>query len=357
MEIDLIRFSVEKYLKIVEWSQPTEDRIQIIGDFWGRAEEESEKLARELISLGFYPWIRRVGEGYYEIIIVKSPKRGKSKPTLNIILFLLTVISTLTIGALQQNPDLIKDIGLLFSKIYLGVPFSFTLMFILLSHELGHYFLAKKHQVDATLPYFIPFPHPLVGTLGAFIRIRSPIPSEKALLDIGVAGPFMGMIVALPLTALGLHLSYFVPLTNQPGAILIGDSLLFKLLALVFKGIPPNGYDLVLHPIAYAGWLGFFVTALNLIPIGQLDGGHISYAMFGRKQRMVAKLALLALIILGVKWPGWWTWGILVVILGINHPAPMNEVASLDKRRKLVGILAFILLIITFIPVPFSLSK
>lgn len=358
MEIrEIIREAVEKNFHILEWNELSESTLTLTGDFLGRPEESSENLAKELMFLGFYPVIRKKNDGHYEVMIMKSPPKKANKYLVNIILFALTILTTLLVGALQKEPGLWGHWVGLFSKIYLGIPFSFTLIFILGSHELGHYFLSKKHHVDATLPYFIPFPHPLVGTLGAFIKIKSPIPSQRALMDIGIAGPLTGAIVALPFTIIGLRLSSFVPLLSQHGNLLIGESLLFKFLTYVTKGSPPHGYDLVLHPMAFAGWLGFFVTALNLIPIGQLDGGHIAYSMLGRKHRIVARVSVLLLVILGFKWLGWWTWALLVFIIGLDHPAPLNEVSTLDNKRKALGVIALILLVLTFIPVPLSMSK
>jgi len=356
-EIETLKYVVEKSFDILKWDEPKEGTLMLIGDFRGRPEEGSENLAKELLSLGYYPIIRKRDDGHIEVIVMKSPPKRKSSPYVNIFLFALTLLTTLLVGTLQQDPSLWGRWTELFSKLYLGVPFSFTLLLILGSHELGHYFLAKRHRVDATLPYFIPFPHPLVGTLGAFIKIRSPIPSQKALMDIGVAGPLTGAIVALPLTIIGLKLSSFVPTVSQPENLHIGESILFKFLTILFKGSPPKGYDLLLHPMAFAGWLGFFVTALNLIPIGQLDGGHIAYSMLGKKHRIIARISILLLVLLGFKWLGWWTWAFLVFIIGIDHPAPLNEVSPLDRKRKALGIIALVLLVLTFIPVPFSVAR
>ena len=195
-------------------------------------------------------------------------------------------------------------------------------------------------------------PHPLVGTLGAFIKIKSPIPSRRALLDIGAAGPITGFLVALPITIIGLKLSAIVPKSGAPG-LFLGEPLIFKLLEFAAGLHVPQSMDLYLHPMAFAGWIGFFVTGLNLIPIGQLDGGHIAFALFGKHHAKIAYVSFIALIALGFLWAGWWTWAILVVILGIRHPAPLNEVSRLDKKRLAIGLFSILVFILTFTPRPF----
>ncbi len=326
----------------------TGDGIIFLGVFRGDPDKEAENLSRELINLGYMAVIRKNAEGYYEVFVRKSVETGEGNYWINLVLFLLTVISTLFVGTLHAGKNPFSN---LFNLVY-GIPFSASLIAILGSHELGHYLLSRIHGVRSTLPYFIPVPHPLVGTLGAFIKIKSPIPSRRALLDIGAAGPLTGFIVAIPVTFMGLKLSTVVSAT-QAGGLFLGEPLIFKILSHLAGIHVPEGKDLFLHPMAFAGWIGFFVTGLNLIPIGQLDGGHISYALFGAHHRKIAYVSLLALAVMGFLWVGWWTWAILVMILGVRHPAPLNEVSKLDRKRVIVGAISFVVFVLTFIPRPF----
>ncbi len=313
----------------------------------------SEDLFRHLMAAGYVPSLRQVSPDLYELYIAEEPEelRRPSRPWLHLVLFLLTVLTTLMAGAFHTGQDPFRHPLALLS----GIPFSFTLLAILGSHEMGHYLMARYHGVRATLPYFIPFPHPLIGTLGAVIRIRSPIPSRNALLDIGAAGPFAGIAVAIPLTLLGIHWSDLVPLHQVRGALQLGEPLLFRLLVWGVKGPLPPDTTLFLHPVAFAGWLGFFVTALNLLPSGQLDGGHIAYALFGPLHRTISRVTFLALVLLGFLWLGWWTWAFLILVfIRFDHPAPLNQVSRLDPRRRWIGYLAMLLFLLTFVPVPIS---
>ena len=210
-------------------------------------------------------------------------------------------------------------------KLFNGIPFSITLMLILGTHEFGHYYYAQKHGVDATLPYFIPAPT-IIGTFGAFIKINSPIRKKNALLQIGAAGPIAGFIVAVPGLIIGLTQSTVITLDETFEGMRLGDSLLMMgLTGIIFPGLGPN-QDILLHSVAFAGWIGLLVTMLNLLPIGQLDGGHIAYAMLGEKYDKVAIIALLSLIPLSYFTLNWLIWGALILILmrTVKHPPVMN---------------------------------
>jgi len=276
----------------------------------------------------------------------------KKIPWLHIVLFIATFLSTLAVGALQAQP--IENITKDPSKILKGLPFSLTLMLILLCHELSHYIASKKHHVKATLPYFIPAPT-LIGTMGAFIKMKSPITTRMALIDIGASGPIAGFIISLIATLIGLPLSQVILTKGIKGSLALGDSLLFSLLSRLILGEIPDSYDVLLHPIAFAGWIGFFVTALNLIPIGQLDGGHIAYAIMGEKHIHISKVLVPVLIVLGFfLWEGWLIWGVLLLILGLRHPPVLYWETPLDKNRRSIGWITAIIFIITFIPMPFK---
>ncbi|MGC8794927.1 MAG: site-2 protease family protein [Bryobacteraceae bacterium] len=232
-----------------------------------------------------------------------------------------------------------------------GLPFSLTLLTILLAHELGHYLACAYYRVDATLPYFLPAPT-FVGTLGAFIRIRSPIYSKRMLFDIGIAGPLAGFVVLTPALAIGLAYSKVIPGIAHRGDLVFGaPPLLWLLQSLIFPGVPSS--DIYLHPIARAAWVGLFATALNLLPIGQLDGGHILYSFAGDRHRLLSRLFLLALLPIGYfYWEGWLVWAVLLLLFGMRHPSIYDPSPMDDVRRRLAWMaLAVFLLSFTVAPV------
>jgi len=239
------------------------------------------------------------------------------------------------------------------AEILKGIPFSFTLMGILLAHELGHYLIARKHGLDVTLPYFIPAPS-IIGTFGAFIKMRSPVRDRRMLLDVGAAGPLVGVAVSIPFLILGFRLSEVKLIEGQVGMSL-GSSLLLSLLSWLVVGPIPNGYDIVIHPVGFAGWIGLLVTSLNLLPIGQLDGGHVAYALLGERQNKISRYVFLAILALGIfGWQGWLLWSLLLFIMGFRHPPPLDWRVPLDRKRKIIGWLTVAVFVLTFIPVPFS---
>ena len=299
----------------------------------------------------------------------------------HIILFFLTVITTLITGYSFEG------------TITGAVLFSLSLLLILGTHEMGHYYYGKKYGEDITLPYFIPAPPVLsiIGTFGAFIRIKSQIKSKKALFDIGIAGPIAGVIVAIPVIIIGLSLSQVVEveqLNNNPGLLIItGDTLIFKALTLLALPNLPGGYEYLLHPMAFAGWVGLLVTALNLIPCGQLDGGHILYCLFSKKLHgYISKIMVVMLIVLGVGtneilllvdkyfsllqifpilnyilfegWLGWLIWAFLLTMLGTNHPPTViDDLGVIDIKRKILALVAVLLFIGSFTPVPLIVKE
>jgi len=268
---------------------------------------------------------------------------------LSILLFLVTLTTTMLAGALQQgiNP---MDTPL---QVVKGVPFALTLMIILLSHELGHYITSKKHGVDVTLPYFIPAPS-FIGTFGAFIKMKSPLLDRRALLDIGASGPLVGVIVSIPFLIIGLKLSEITTGT-QPGGAVLGSSILFSLVAKLTLGSIPENCNILIHPIGFAGWIGLLVTSLNLLPVGQLDGGHVAYAVLGEKQSRLSTIVVFFLFIFGfLGWKGWFVWGFILLIMGLRHPRPLDILTPLDAKRKTIGWITLVVFILTFTPVPFG---
>jgi membrane-associated protease RseP (regulator of RpoE activity) len=277
---------------------------------------------------------------------------------LPITLFLLTVFTTLWAGAYQTNTNPFKGAWRFLVEnpavLWEGVPFAATLLGILVTHELGHYVLSRIHGVPTTLPLFIPGPPHFIGTFGAIIRMRSPILSRKALFDVGVAGPIAGFVVAV---VVGLRMSQVIEASGAFG-LHLGEPLLLQLVSWLVIGPVPEGYDVVLHPVAFAAWFGLFVTSLNLIPIGQLDGGHVAYALWGRRQRTMALVALPILLVLGLAgWPGWILWAGMASLLGLGHPPVRDPETRLGRPRVWIGWLALVIFVLTFSPVPFFFPK
>ncbi len=277
-----------------------------------------------------------------------------------IVLFLLTVFTTLWAGAYatRSNP---KEGPLQFllgdpAALLKGLPFAGTLLGILVTHEFGHYLFSRIHRVPASLPLFIPGPPHFIGTFGAVIRMRSPILSRRALFDIGVAGPIAGFVVAVVALVIGLSLSKVV--TNEAVyGLHLGEPLLLQFVSWLVLGPLPQGYDVVLHPVGFAAWFGLFVTSLNLIPIGQLDGGHVAYALWGPRQRTVALAMLPILLVLGFMpggWPGWFLWAGMAGLVGLGHPPVRDPRAALGRTRIWVGWGALAIFVLTFAPIPFS---
>ncbi|MBI4529765.1 MAG: site-2 protease family protein [Deltaproteobacteria bacterium] len=277
----------------------------------------------------------------------------KRKTWLHVALFLVTLLTTTLAGALQNGVDPLSNPA----AIVTGLPFAVTLMTILLVHELGHYFMSRYHGVQATLPYFIPAPS-FIGTFGAFIRMESPPPDRRSLFDVAAAGPLAGLLLAIPAVVVGLRLSTITP-EQGAGGIALGSSILLSLLSKLTLGILPDDANIVMHPVGFAGWIGLLVTAMNLLPVGQLDGGHVSYALLGQRHVWVSRFALVGILALGLLrwWDGWLVWGILLLIMGVRHPPPLDPYAPLDPRRRLLGWLVMIILIVTFIPAPFSFQE
>ena len=252
---------------------------------------------------------------------------------LHILLFGLTVGSTVLVG---------------------GPWYCVSIMTILLAHELGHFFMSRRYHVRSSLPFFIPFPN-LFGTLGAVILMRGRIRSRTALFDIGATGPLVGLCLTIPAIVIGLTLSHTVEAATIEGASFrLGDSILFSLIERAVMGHIPEGTDVLLHPLAFAGWVGLFVTALNLMPIGQLDGGHIAYALFGRRHDYIAYSFFLLMWVMGLFfWPGWIFMAFLILILiRVKHPSIIDEEIQLDRKRKLLGGATILIFILTFMPVP-----
>lgn len=238
-----------------------------------------------------------------------------------------------------------------------GLWYSITIMMILLSHELGHFFMCRKYHVAATLPYFLPLPFPPFGTFGAVIKMKGHIPDKRALFDIGATGPIMGLVFSIPAIIIGLILSDVRPVPSDTSQYLgLGEPILFSFISKLVFGHLPDGMDIYLHPVAFAGWAGLFVTALNLLPIGQLDGGHILYALLGKKSAIVYRIGIFLFCVIAILlYPGWMVFAILLLIFGFRHPAPTDEATNLDRKRRILGVILFIIFLTSFTPVPLKL--
>jgi membrane-associated protease RseP (regulator of RpoE activity) len=296
-------------------------------------------------------------EGY-----ARPKPRSRRMLVFAIILFLTTLVSTLSVGA-QFAQDYAAGVapftgdfapwrGFATLRLLLkGLPFSFTLMTILLAHELGHFFACRYYGIAASYPYFIPFPS-IFGTMGAFIRIRSPIVNRKALFDVGISGPVVGFIFAVPALVLAIAYAKVVPGAAANAELVFGVPLLMKLLTLLLHpGVNPSA--LLLHPIGSAAWVGLFVTGLNLIPIGQLDGGHILFSLVGEYHRHISVAGVIVLLFMGWFFaPTWYVWGVLALLFGFRHPVLLDRWEPIDAKRRIWAFVALAIFILCFMPVP-----
>jgi membrane-associated protease RseP (regulator of RpoE activity) len=339
------------------------DQVRVEGHavaFGGRLLMQPATAVTELVGrfrpFGYTPFLQ-AGQGLTWVralpfVDVVMP----SKPRTNIALFLLTVLSTVVAGSqafFAFNPFVEPR------RLLEGVPFAFTLLAILGTHEFGHYFTARAYGASVSLPYFIPAPPPLLfGTLGAIIRMRSPARDRNSLFDIAAAGPLAGLVVALPALWIGLGWSK-VAAVPSGGSVSFGDSLLLRFMTWLAFGPLPPGHDVFVHPVALAGWVGLFVTALNLIPVGQLDGGRIAYALFGARHRQISIATFLGLLALGaVTGAGnWFVWAFLLLfVMGFHHQPPLDDLSPLSPGRYAVGFLCLLLLILLIPPVPIAIQ-
>jgi membrane-associated protease RseP (regulator of RpoE activity) len=287
--------------------------------------------------------------------------RPQKFPWVNVVLFGLTCLSTTLVGTalMAEYTNSLSDFLPFFGEILRspsvllkGVPFSLAIMTILLGHEMGHYLTCRYYGIDVTLPYFIPFPS-LVGTMGAFIRIKSPIQHRAALLEMGIAGPIVGFVLAIPALIIALAKSGYIAPDQAGMGIGLGEPLIFKAMEAILGKTPPPGMTINLHPIGIAAWFGFFATALNLLPAGQLDGGHVSYALFGPAHKRISQVLWFALIPLGLfYWQGWLLWTTVLLIIGLRHPATLDDSVPLSGRHTLLGWIALVMFVLCFTPIP-----
>jgi membrane-associated protease RseP (regulator of RpoE activity) len=374
------------------------------------SDQAYDQLADALKLYNITPMFRIEGDRQVVLLIrgVINPKPGRV--SVNIALFILTLLSVMFVGATASYNGPMPETALgqietILLHLWVGWPFAASLLAILLAHEFGHYFVGRARGAAVSLPYFIPMPFPPLGTMGAVIILKGLPKNKRALFDLGIAGPLSGLVVAIPVLILGLFLSKVEPLKNtyyvndgngtvcatsarvgdsyscSDDDMLEGNSLLYLGLKFLVKGqlipapahydispilywlrffftgcpIPIGGVDVMIHPVALAGWAGILVTFLNLIPAGQLDGGHIIYAVFGKRARKIYPFIIGILAVMGIFWTGWWVWAGLIFFLGRVHAEPLDEITELDAPRKAIAILMLVIFILVLTPVPLSL--
>jgi len=290
------------------------------------------------------------------LLLYVSETKGFRLPKLHIVLFLMTLV-TMFLAPVMTSELIFKPTEL---WEYLSMPgvfaarleFTIALILILLFHEFGHYLAGRRRGVLMSLPYFLPAPN-IAGTFGAIIKSKTPITNRRDLIEVGAAGPVAGFIVSVIAIMIGLGQSQIVEAGMSNGLIL-GESLLLKFLVWLMVGPIPENSEFLFAPAAFAGWVGLLVTMLNLLPLGQLDGGHIIYGLFGKLQHTIARMMAAVLIGLGFWWYGWWFFGALVLFFGLNHPRTIEDDKPIGWKARLLGIIAIIIFIISFIPTPFS---
>ena len=380
---------VSKYL-VIEDITAGQEKDNYLVRYRGQLKLDSAQaydlLAADVKAANLTPLFRKDLERAAIYLVSGVVNSRPSNPWINLLLFILTLFSMIFAGTLftydgPVQPGFFGMIQTILANLRLGVPFAIALLSILLAHEFGHYLAGRYHHTQVTLPYFIPFPVSPFGTMGAFIRLKEPPRNKRTLLDIGITGPIAGLVVAIPVLIYGLSLSHIEPINPAVGQAfqMEGNSILYLIskylvfgqwlpqptdygnlspilywIRYFFTGspLPIGGVDVIIHPIAWAGWAGLLVTALNLIPAGQLDGGHVIYTLFGKRARWLRPVILAVLILLGFVWSGWWLWAFLVLAMGGVYAEPLDQITELDSRRKAVALLGLILFVLVFTPVP-----
>jgi hypothetical protein len=374
------------------------DSSPVIARFLGRLTRDSieayDHLEKTLADREITPLFRNE-EGKHAVVLLRGINKPRpSNPWTNLVLFVLTLLSVIIVGAINEGvappPEALT--GNAFQDLFQyqlaalrnpgpGLPFALSLLAILLAHEFGHYIAGRVHKSPVTLPYFLPMPLPPFGTMGAFIQLKAAPKNKRVLHDIGIAGPLAGLFVAIPILLYGLSLSELVDLPLSPSMVTLeGNSLLYLLakylsfgqmlpaplsygdanpivywLQFIVTGapLPLGGRDVLLHPIAFAGWVGILITGLNLVPAGQLDGGHVIYVLFGKKARQILPYVLVALFSLGFVWNGWWLWAFLIALLGRAYAEPLDQITELDPTRRWIAAFGILVFLLVFIPRPF----
>lgn len=389
-ETEILTQIVSRFLRIDDVTTGKQEQIFLVRYRGYLYSEDSEsaynQLSENLKPYGLLPLFRIENNQHIILIAPDNFQTKPSNPWVNLVLFILTFLSVLFAGVLYTYDGPVPEdpagiLATLWMNLPIGFPFAASLLAILLAHEFGHYLAGRYHKAPVSLPYFIPFPLSPFGTMGAFIQMKKPPKNKRILLDIGIAGPLAGLVVAIPVLLYGLSLSTIEPIIIPEGAgfQLEGNSILYLLAKFAVFGewlptpsdyggvspvlywiryfftsqpLPIGGMDVFIHPIAWAGWAGLLVTALNLVPAGQLDGGHVIYVLLGEHARKLWPFILTGMVLLGLAWSGWWLWAFLLFFLGRVYAEPLDQITSLDQKRKAVAILGIIIFFLVFTPVP-----
>lgn len=327
---------------------PGEPAVELRGKFLVGPERVYEQLEGRFRDLGYVLLLRKEGEDQIALGVPGELPKSAGRPWIAVGMFVLTVLSTLWVGSGYSGEP---------NNLLAGWPFAVSLLGILLAHEMGHYVVARWQKVPATLPYFIPFPT-ILGTMGAVIQIKAPPRNRRALLALGAAGPLAGLVVAIPVLLLGLSQSSLGFIQPGPQYFQEGNSLLYAALKFLVFGrfLPSNGMDVMIGPVAFAGWAGLLVTGMNLIPAGQLDGGHIVYSLFGKQAKWLTWAVVGGLAALSILWQGWLLWVVLVLVLGRVHSVPLDDVTELTPGQKALAIACMVIFVLVFIPIPITIG-
>ena len=358
-QVEAIRLAIRHLFAVGDTTldKPHRGYVRFRGQFLQDSATCYDELRAQFEAHGFTPLVRAEENG--RVALIGMPivfKKSKTEWTIPLLLFLATIFSTLYVGSVSETGSVAL------SEIWRGWPFSLSLLLILGAHELGHYFAARYHNVPVTLPYFLPLPFPgftPIGTLGAFIRLKAPVKNKRALLDVGAAGPLAGLIFAVPILIIGLLTSDVGPISTP--SLLEGNSLFYAGMKMLVFGqmLPSETQDVLLNQVAWAGWVGLLVTGLNLLPIGQLDGGHIAYVLFGRKRarQFFIPIMLFMIVISVASFILYQTmsWGLLIVLLFFfarTHAEPLDDVTEIDPRRRWIALITLLIFFLIFVPIP-----
>ena len=371
--VDRLRQILTPHMEIEDYQilQPPEAAIAFRGRVRGDTGAAFDTFSKAFEDTGYTAMLRHAEDGRHQVVAVQGVQDDEpSNAWVNLGLFLATLFTVLFIGAANalqyaeqfQGQEVSYDLLSILTSLHRGIPFAGALMGILVAHELSHYVVARRYGSPVSLPYFIPMPN-LLGTMGAVITQKAPMRNRKALFDIGIAGPLGGLILAIPLLFVGLSLSTVqAPPPGIDQALQEGNSLLYIAAKYVVFGemLPRNGMDVWIHPVAFAAWSGLLVTMINLIPVGQLDGGHIAYALLGKRAWTLGYVLIAAmfgwggfLLLRGNQAGGFWVlWGFINLLLNRKHPPPLNDVTTVSGGRVAVGFVMLVVFVLTFMPAP-----
>ncbi len=388
---DRLRAAAAQFMSIEDMNlgEGKDYAVRFLGRLMFESTQAYAQAAESFRQLGYTPLFRKDGETHVVLALAGTINPGRSRVWINYLMFGLTLLSVWFTGSTYGYAgDMPSSIANWVRFAIAGWPFVVTMLGILMAHEFGHYLAARYHKVAVTLPYFIPFPLSPFGTMGAFIQLKAPPTNRRVLLDIGIAGPLAGFVVAVPVLIFGLLTSPVSPIPNNLGPNTAmsfeGNSILYvaakylvfgRLLPAPasFGGLPPllymlryyllgtpaplGGSDVMLNSVAWAGWAGLLVTGLNLIPAGQLDGGHALYVLIGRNARRLVPVIIVVLVALGFVWNGWFLWAAIIYFLGRTFAEPLDQITDLDPTRKLLAILALVIFVLVITPVPLTILQ